>query len=210
MRVKLKVKVKVKVRVKVKVKIKEKVNVNVKVKIKEKVKVRVKVRVKVKVKVNVRVKVKVKIKEKVKVRVKVKLKVKVRVKVKIKEKVKFTLEQATKTQTGSYSSTLSLASALDGVGGQCHCPATLPPGRDPVPVVQEAEWAPGPVWTGAENLAPTGIRSPDRPARSESLYRLSYPGPQFCHCTDYVIAIIFRSRKYGKFIAADTFETCND
>ena len=29
----------------------------------------------------------------------------------------------------------------------------------------------------AENLAPTGIRSPDRPARSESLYRLSYPGP---------------------------------
>jgi hypothetical protein len=36
--------------------------------------------------------------------------------------------------------------------------------------------APGPVWTGAENLAPTGIRSPDRPARSESLYRLSYQG----------------------------------
>ena len=25
---------------------------------------------------------------------------------------------------------------------------------------------------------PTGIRSPDRPARSESLYRLSYPGRQ--------------------------------
>jgi len=31
------------------------------------------------------------------------------------------------------------------------------PGKDPVPIVQEAEWAPGPVWTGAENLAPTGI-----------------------------------------------------
>ena len=30
---------------------------------------------------------------------------------------------------------------------------------------------------GAENLAPTGIRSTDRPARGESLYRLSYPGP---------------------------------
>jgi len=28
---------------------------------------------------------------------------------------------------------------------------------------------------GAENLAPSRIRSPDRPARSESLYRLSYP-----------------------------------
>ena len=25
---------------------------------------------------------------------------------------------------------------------------------------------PGPVWTGGENLAPTGIRSPDRAARS--------------------------------------------
>jgi hypothetical protein len=50
--------------------------------------------------------------------------------------------------------------------------------RDPVPIVQEAGWAPGPVWTGVENLASTGIRSPDRPARSESLYRLSYRGPQ--------------------------------
>jgi len=49
------------------------------------------------------------------------------------------------------------------------------PGKNPVPIVQEAGWAPGPVWTGAENLAPTGIRSPDRSARSQSLYRLSYP-----------------------------------
>ena len=29
---------------------------------------------------------------------------------------------------------------------------------------------------GTENLAATGIRSPDLPAHSESLYRLSYPG----------------------------------
>ena len=48
------------------------------------------------------------------------------------------------------------------------------PGKDPVPIVQEAGWAPGPVWTGAENLAPTGIQSPDRPAHSQLLYRLSY------------------------------------
>ena len=48
-------------------------------------------------------------------------------------------------------------------------------GKDPVPIVQEAGWSPRPVWTGAENLAPTGIRSPDRPARSQSLYRLRYP-----------------------------------
>ena len=48
-------------------------------------------------------------------------------------------------------------------------------GKDPVPILQEAGWTPGLVWTGAENLAPTGIRSPDRPARSQSLYRLRYP-----------------------------------
>ena len=37
--------------------------------------------------------------------------------------------------------------------------------------------APLPVWIGGENLAPTGIRSPDRPGLSESLYGLSYHGP---------------------------------
>ena len=49
------------------------------------------------------------------------------------------------------------------------------PGKDLVPIVQEAGWAPGTVWTGEETLALTGIRSPDRPARSQSLYRLRYP-----------------------------------
>jgi hypothetical protein len=54
-------------------------------------------------------------------------------------------------------------------------PRPLYPGKDPVPIVQEAGWAPGPVWTFAKNLAPTGIRSPDCQARSQSLYRLRYP-----------------------------------
>ena len=49
------------------------------------------------------------------------------------------------------------------------------PGKDPVPIVQEAGWFPGLVWTGAENLAHTRIRSSDRPAPSQSLYRLRYP-----------------------------------
>jgi hypothetical protein len=61
-----------------------------------------------------------------------------------------------------------------GVGGQRHTPAAFIPGKDPVPIVQEVGWAPGPVWIGAENLSPTGIRSPDLPARIESLYRLRY------------------------------------
>ena len=47
---------------------------------------------------------------------------------------------------------------------------------DPVPTVQGAGWAPGPVWTGAENFVFIGIRYPDRPARSESLYRLGHLG----------------------------------
>ena len=60
-------------------------------------------------------------------------------------------------------------------GSASHPGRSLPSGKEPVPIVQEARWAPGPVWTGAENLAPTGIRSPDRPARIQSLYRVRYP-----------------------------------
>jgi hypothetical protein len=58
------------------------------------------------------------------------------------------------------------------VGCQCHAPAALPP----VLTEQGAGWASGPVWMGAKNLATNGIRSPDRPARTESLNRQSYPG----------------------------------
>jgi len=43
--------------------------------------------------------------------------------------------------------------------------------------LQEVGWAPGPVWTEAENLVTIGISSPDRPYRSESLYLLRYHGP---------------------------------
>jgi hypothetical protein len=75
-----------------------------------------------------------------------------------------------------YSSTLPSTSVLDGVGGATPRPGRFTPGKDPVPIVQAGR-APGPVWEGVENLAPTGIRSPDHPARSESLYLLSDPGP---------------------------------
>ena len=53
-------------------------------------------------------------------------------------------------------------------------------GKDPVPIVQEAGWAPGPVWTGAENLARTGIQPQERPAPSQLLYRLCYPAHKTC------------------------------
>ena len=48
------------------------------------------------------------------------------------------------------------------------------PGKDPVSIVQEAGWAPGLVWTG-EISRPHRDSIPDHPARSQSLYRLSYP-----------------------------------
>ena len=36
----------------------------------------------------------------------------------------------------------------------------LYPGEsDPVPIAQEAGWAPGPIWTSAENLAPIWIQT---------------------------------------------------
>jgi hypothetical protein len=61
--------------------------------------------------------------------------------------------------------------ALDAVGWSTPCPGHFTPQkRYLVPFVQEAEWAPGLVWTGVENLAATGIRKPDHPAHSELLY----------------------------------------
>jgi hypothetical protein len=72
-----------------------------------------------------------------------------------------------------YSSAVSLTSALDGVGGQHHASAALPPGKDQVPIVSEAGWAPAPAWTGEENLAP---HRDSIPGPSSELYRLRYPG----------------------------------
>ena len=48
------------------------------------------------------------------------------------------------------------------------------PGKDPVPILQEAGWAPGSIWTGGKSR-PHRDSIPDRPARSQSLYRMSYP-----------------------------------
>ena len=57
-----------------------------------------------------------------------------------------------------------------GVGGQRHIPTALPPGKWPGTHFTGAWGAPVLVWMGAENLAPTGIRSPDRQARGDSLH----------------------------------------
>jgi len=52
--------------------------------------------------------------------------------------------------------------------------ALFTPGKDPLPIVQEAGWSPGPVWTSAKNLTPPPGFDPC-PARSQSLYQMRYP-----------------------------------
>jgi len=52
---------------------------------------------------------------------------------------------------GKTRSTLPSTSALDGLRGQRHAPTASTPGKDPVPIVQEAGWTPGPVWTGGKS-----------------------------------------------------------
>jgi len=76
---------------------------------------------------------------------------------------------------------------------------------DLVLVVQEAEWAPGWVWTGAENLALTRIRSPDHPARSNSLHWLHHPSSQ--HRTQKELIFLFIKMVFIFFLCFQ-FVTC--
>ena len=71
----------------------------------------------------------------------------------------YTLEQAMKAQGSAelYRVYLSSTSGLDRGRWSTPRPGRFTPGKDPVPVIQEAGWASGPVWTGAENLVPTGF-----------------------------------------------------
>ena len=72
---------------------------------------------------------------------------------------------------------------------------TLPPGKDPVPIVQEAGWAPGSVWTGGKSR-PTGIRFPDRPARSSVGIPTELPGPPICQLQSEILVTITPNSKY--------------
>ena len=59
-----------------------------------------------------------------------------------------------------------MTAALEGgEWSAAHPGRTLPTGKDPVPILQEAGWAPGPVWTGGISR-PYRDSIPDLPARS--------------------------------------------
>ena len=70
-----------------------------------------------------------------------------------------------------------------GVGGQTHAPAASNPGKDSVPIVQEAGCATGPVWTGGKSR-PHRDSVPDCPARSSVAIPTELPGPL---CTHHII-----------------------
>ena len=69
------------------------------------------------------------------------------------------------------------------------------PGKDPVPILQEAGWAPGPVWTSGKSR-PHRHSIPDLPARSQSLYRLSCPARPFIYIYIYIYIYIRTHTSY--------------
>jgi len=78
-----------------------------------------------------------------------------------------------------------------GLGGQPHSPAATATGKDPLPVVQEAGFAPGPVLTSTENLAPTGFDPPTvQPYPVAILTTL--PGRNFRNVTLRIYVTIYR------------------
>jgi len=56
------------------------------------------------------------------------------------------------------------------------------PWKDPVPILQEAGWDPGQVWTGGKSR-PQRDSIPDRPARNSVAVTTGLPGPHFKLCS---------------------------
>jgi hypothetical protein len=98
-----------------------------------------------------------------------------------------------------------MTAALEGDEWLAACPGhTLPPGKDPVPIVPEAGWASGLIFL-FDNPPPTEIRSPDRPAHSQSLYWLSYPA----HCLSSYFCKIVTCLRVGLLRICQAFPVCS-
>ena len=85
-----------------------------------------------------------------------------------------------------------------GVGGQRHAPAALPPGKTRYPLYRRLGGTQGRSGQ-VRKISPTGIRSPDRPSRSDLLYRPSYAGSQRTYFT-----LQFHTQKFmaNKFLVS--------
>ena len=70
------------------------------------------------------------------------------------------------------------------------------PGKDPVPILQEAGWALGPVWRGGKSR-PHRDSISDPPVSSQTLYRLTYPAHVLCEVgTEFVWAGRYNFEEY--------------
>ena len=101
-----------------------------------------------------------------------------------------------------------MTAALEGSEWSAARPGrTLPPGKDPVPILQEAGYPPGPVWTGGKSH-PHRDSIPDRAARSSLAIPTELPGPLIdIHCVHcavrteflYVIQVNFYAQRHNSF-----------
>jgi hypothetical protein len=81
-------------------------------------------------------------------------------------------------------------------------------GNYPVPTALEAGWAPGPLWTGAENFAPTGIRSPEGLGKYQAWEKLSGKLPSCNKRANEHWSRKIKHRKRRKISSAVQFVKC--
>jgi hypothetical protein len=83
-----------------------------------------------------------------------------------------------------------------------------------VPIGQEAGWTPELVWTTWRKVLTLPwleLRPLDCPARSQSLYRLSYRGSTFStiRCSKHVMLWVFQKIVYGFLSSSDDYKLCS-
>jgi len=104
---------------------------------------------------------------------------------KVKVKVKVTLVQVLRLCTGRTAHRGSKGIALlfhdhgtrRGWGVSVTPRPLFTPGKDPIPIAQEAVWALGPVWRGVENLAPHRDSIPGPSSQQPVSIPTEPPGP---------------------------------
>jgi hypothetical protein len=96
-----------------------------------------------------------------------------------------------------------MTTVLEGVEGVNIMPPLLfTPEKDPVPIVQEAGWAPRPVWTGAENLTPYRDSIPQPSSPQPVATPTTLPGPLSTVVVNN--SKIFRQVAYKNFLTSLT------